>query len=1725
MPYTTAEKARLKTLRRKRTIIQDSVAALSTKLDEWQENASSRDSFLLQQTLESTQKSFDRFEDIQDELEELTEAEMQHRAPIQQTYDAIIGRARKYLHESNNDLVSIKANNSSCPSENQPHSASSLRLPKLTIPRFSGDISNWRTFHNLFRVSIHESPKLNPVEKFQYLLTSLGGEALDLVKGLAVTEANYAVAWDLLCKRYNCERRHVFHHFNSLLDLNELKHTSQLSSFIAKIREHTQALDALNYPLPQYDSLLVTAVIRKFNPYFRRRLDDYRGSDTDYPKVSVILEFLDRECLAVDDSLPASHDRKEAKVKALVVSTSSSGHDGRSNYFQGKNRRKNHSNFSSAFEQNNASSPPEGALTTKFKRPPCVCCKSNDHPIYGCSSFKQLGIQERRALVQDAGLCFNCLKDDGHRASECQLAGRCRTCHGDHNTLLCLPRTIGLTAVTDESHTLPSVLLGTALVKVQGGDGHFHTLRAVIDSASTSSFINLASAQRIGLSYKRTNEPVSGIGGCEATNGVKGHTTCIIKPRHTDTPTLPTETTIIKKIVNLPYNDVPHDFKSHFSRLDLADPDFSYAHEIEFLIGADIFPLIYTGEKRLGPPGCPVALASIFGWVITGKVGQGGYNSSKIATLITAPSTDAILRRFWELEEIPKIQADHPDDIVAEKMFKDHHYRLPNGRYVVPILKREEAPPLGDSKSVAIHRLNGIKRRLSKTPDLEANYGKFLSEYELLDHMTPATMPQATRAAYFIPHHCVTREDSKTTKLRVVFDASQKSSSGVSLNDCLYAGKKLQNEVFDVILRYRIHQKVFSCDISKMYRQILIREEERKYQHILWHKNGELAEFELNTVTYGLTSAPFLALRTLQQLVEDEGQNFPKASQIICRDRFVDDFATGCHDTSSLLELQQQIIELLRLGGFEVQKWASNCPEILARVPAEHCITSLDLDDESSSSKILGIHWKAQSDSFYYVSKNIPHSVTKRSVLSQTAKIYDPLGLISPVVFKAKTIMQKIWIEGLEWDSPLTGELRAEWVQLYERLPLISNLQIDRCVTLENAETSSLIGFSDASKLGYSATVYLRSQTAKDVRVSLLAAKSKVAPTKTISIPRLELQGAHLLSSLMAHVKTQLAGVLNVQHVAAFTDSQVVLAWLKTLPCQLKTFEANRVTHILERVEPSCWRFVPSEMNPSDLGSRGCFADQLQNHNLWWAGPKFLLDPIEKWPTFTLTQKEPLALITQNYTFWEALISKYSSLATLQRVTAWLLRYVNNLGQKPENRVKTPLSVRELEQSLMCILKAVQRKHFEDELKTLKIGEEIPKKLKHLQPFLDSDGLLRVGGRLRNANLPYHTKHPILLPKHDPFTNLLIDSYHVRYLHAGPRLLQSMLSRQFWILAARSIIRSRLSKCVICFRVRPVNQPQLMGDLPNFRVTPSKPFIVVGTDFGGPFLVREHKRRNPKLTKAYLCLFICMATKAVHLEVVSELSTEAFIAALNRFVSRRGLCRKILSDNATNYVGAKQHLTELHQFFKSQKEKIDVHLAAKQIEWQFSPASAPTFGGAWEAGIKSAKYHMKRVIGEQTLTFEEVTTVFTKIEAILNSRPLCQISTDATENDVLTPGHFLVGGPLVAVPEYDFTDVKTNRLSRWQLLQKLTQQFWRIWSQDYLHTLIQRSKWQQRQEDLKVGAVVIIGEDNTAPTRWRKGIIESVHPGKDNVVRVVSVKTARGIIKRPVIKIYPLPNQ
>ncbi|EZA52947.1 hypothetical protein X777_07643, partial [Ooceraea biroi] len=404
----------------------------------------------------------------------------------------------------------------------------------------------------------------------------------------------------------------------------------------------------------------------------------------------------------------------------------------------------------------------------------------------------------------------------------------------------------------------------------------------------------------------------------------------------------------------------------------------------------------------------------------------------------------------------------------------------------------------------------------------------------------------------------------------------------------------------------------------------------------------------------------------------------------------------------------------------------------------------------------------------------------------------------------------------------------------------------------------------------------------------------------------------------------------------------------------------------------------------------------------------------------------------------------------LIRVTAYLFRFLlrcrkrgNPLPDDPSRGLA--LTASECSAARSFWLKQIQSELFASEVSPLQreqcLSEKSP--ILALRLFLDRDGILRVGGRLGRASIPLAQQHPILLASH-PLVRLIVEQAHRRALHAGLQLTLGTARQDFWIIRARSLVRSVVHRCVVCVRNRAVIPSQLMGELPAVRVSaPTRCFVHTGLDYAGPVHVRASAGRGIVTRKAYIALFICLATRAVHLELVSDYSTTAFLSAFTRFCSRRGLPNSVYSDNGTTFVGADREMTLAYRNALQDPDFLN-STASDKVSWHFVPPSAPHFGGLWEAEIKSVKHHLRRVLGSHTLTYEEFTTLLYKVEACLNSRPIAPLNDSIDDFEFLTPGHFLVGSAITTHPEPSLINLRENRLTRWQVVSQISERFWKL---------------------------------------------------------------------------------
>ena len=607
-------------------------------------------------------------------------------------------------------------------------------------------------------------------------------------------------------------------------------------------------------------------------------------------------------------------------------------------------------------------------------------------------------------------------------------------------------------------------------------------------------------------------------------------------------------------------------------------------------------------------------------------------------------------------------------------------------------------------------------------------------------------------------------------------------------------------------------------------------------------------------------------------------------------------------------------------------------------------------------------------------------------------------------------------------------------------------------------------------------------------------------------------------------LKTELT--LPVEKTIFWSDSQTVIKWIKsTSSCRFKAFVAHRVGEILTSSEAHQWRYVPSELNPADDCSRGVNPAELDKDHRWFAGPSFLYENEDAWPSIPAALQatdEELSEVSQSWVGTVAtedsivltLLSNVSCLFKARLRLAFILRFIHNSRNTPK-RVG-PITTQELDEALRKFVVYTQQVGFEKEYHALSKGHamSMSSALLKLSPFLDDVGVLRVGGRLTNSVLPFSSKHPILLPARSALTTLIVRYFHRATVHAKAETLLHYIRAKFWIVKARRAIQAITSRCVTCQQLQCKVLSPLMASLPSSRLQPYlPPFSNAGVDFFGPFTITIGRRRE----KRWICLFTCFATRAVHIEVAESLDTDAFLLCLRRFVSRRGVPNTIHSDNGTNFTSADRELKE--GLRRLNQDKLSTELLQRGINWRFSPPSGPHHGGCWERLVKPFKLGLKAVFLDRSVPEPVLLTTLIEIEGILNSRPLTNVSSSPDEAEPLTPNHFLMGRPNPYIPADVVHEDDIVSRKRFKFCQALIQSFWKRWIRHYVPDLIERHKWFIMHPNLQVNDYVFIKDPSLTRGLWPAGRVVETYPGSDGIVRSVKVKTAHGEYVRPTVKL------
>ncbi|XP_074651589.1 uncharacterized protein LOC141906245 [Tubulanus polymorphus] len=984
---------------------------------------------------------------------------------------------------------------------------------------------------------------------------------------------------------------------------------------------------------------------------------------------------------------------------------------------------------------------------------------------------------------------------------------------------------------------------------------------------------------------------------------------------------------------------------------------------------------------------------------------------------------------------------------------------------------------------------------------------------------------------HYLPHHSV-KKDSKTTPIRIVYDCScRQSSVDPSINDCIETGPRLLNDLAAILLHQRTGHVALSSDIEKAFLMVKLDTRDRDYTKFFWlcdpsDPDSDFIVYRFKSVLFGAACSPFILNAVVKSHLEQ--YDSPVASDLKAK-IYVDNVITSVENESEALDYYRESVKIMSDGGFNLCEWTSNSTAL--RELAENNNT-LNRNEEVN----LGMIWNITDDTLKYKQGQKPANIaTKREVVKSVSNLYDPLGYLSPVHVSSKIFIQQLWLNDLKWDELLNDELEIQWRVLETDLHRVRReIEIDRqffpgCVG-NCSEPYEINCFSDASMKANGAVVYLHHG-----KSSIVMAKSRVAPLSQLTLPRLELMGALVGARLCKFVINSLGNTYKITDAILWSDSEIVLSWLKS-DKKLQCFVANRVSEILS-LPVSKFKYCPTQDNPADLLTRGTTTDKLKTSDIWWRGPSWLVNG--DWPISRLNAApdeicaevlvQPEILRAQKHGVGSVIdIEKHSSLTRLLRKTALVRRYVNNLRIDKQSRLTEEISASEINTAEILWVKSIQSECFHIEMDQLINNNKRHEPLvKQLRLFIDESGIIRCGGRLHNALLPDSTKFPVLLPKNHWFTRLVVQFYHRRAKHCGTPVTVTQIRQVYWILNIRRNVYCILRKCTTCkFAQGRAYQSPVAPPLREIRVRDAPPFTVTGIDFTGELLVRNRHSNNE--SKCYIVLFTCASTRAVHLDIVTDMGTATFLRAFRRFVSRRSTPKQVVSDNQSTFECAAK---EIRQLFNS--PDVQRYFAGNRIQWDFTPKRAPWYGGFWERLVGITKMCLRKVLRRAFITEDELRTAVVEIEASLNDRPITYVYS--TENPLdptpLTPAHLLHGRMITTLPTWTSVDLDdptylsavSEHQKRAKYLSSLLERFRKRWSDEYLVQLRERHTGTGKlSNQIKVGEIVLVHEDNVKRVKWKMALVERLLRGKDGLIRAADIKTANGRTNRPITKLYPL---
>lgn len=1595
--------------------------------------------------------------------------------------------------------IDVVLDNNARNARNKSEVMTSVKLPYIQLVKFSGDSLQWPKFWDLFRSSIHDRKDLSGATKFHYLVTQLQGEAEQLLTGFDHTDAEYEEAVKLLSETYGKPQRIIQARLHGIFDLENPKgNAADLGKFRSLYEGHLRGLKSLGANVDSAGYVFAELLIRKLPVKVRDNLN--RAHKSDFWNLDDLRKEIDIEIGHLQSVEPRTGNDLEFDLPASTCS------------FKATN-----------FEPN------------------CPFCNSKHFPI---NCIKYDTVDSRRSCIFEKKLCFNCLKGN-HSVRVCNNSGRCRNCQGKHHTSICNSKFSGdrskvnevITVESEYSEAPPSALnaitslsarnrsdgvtniLPTAILSIVIGNSNVNA-KAILDSGSQRTFILRSFVTQFGVpiidNISLTIDGFNSLGkaryydvtefNIKVNDGLMKISAVVID-------SLPNR-------ISMPgRGKVVDDLRAE--GYNLADPtnDSDNLTDIGLLVGIDYFFALLGAQTCKGVHVLPSKVGAIIGGTIQNNSSAGSFFTAVLGVGTQVTDTlDEKLQKFWQMDSVNLDTKD--DELLAA--FEDS-ITFNNERYTVALPWKTGHPDLPKNYHYAKSRLDSVLKKLRNNQKNLQCYNSIINEQLKLGFIEEvADVFADSDNIHYLAHRAVERE-SGTTPLRVVYDCSAKPNKNKpSLNECLYAGPNLINDLSSILLRFRVGKFAATSDIKKAFLCVGLKENDRDATRFLWPSDpfdpdSQLKTYRFRSVLFGGISSPFLLNATLKFHFKRHDEHLGRELE---HNIYVDNIYLTSNSEADLREKKGKTISLLGKGGFSLHEWSSNSA----------LIGDASTSDDSGCS-ILGLRWDFLDDNIAVnkVDLTISEILTKRNIVSGVASVFDPLGFLLPVTLQGRLLIQVLWKLKLGWDEQIPENIANDWSAYVGYLGAVSSLVFSRCVTSE--ESVDLHVFADASTKAYGAVAYLKCSSS----VNFVIAKCKLAPVNGRTLPQLELCALVLAVDLSNFVKKSYERCMNIKSVTIWTDSSIVLHWLKSEKFKSQ-FVKNRVTCIKSRSCDVQFNYVDTASNPADLVTRGLTARYfISKLSFWIHGPIWLLT--EQWPVPPLSLSasdvrvsciEDLEQISVNCVTRDSVnifpIEKFSTYRKAVKVLGYVRRFIKNCRLPVTERDFTRnLSPNEAQKAERVLIKLAQRQFYSDIFAYFNCQRKIkcPPLISNLRLFI-TDGLLLCGGRIHNSDVQENTKFPILLPQKSHLSKLIIQSIHDEF-HFGVSHVLSTLRQRYWLPQGRQNIKSIIRKCVHCKKLQGRPFPKTdVPPLPKLRVSETQPFAVTGVDYTGALQAKD----GENFRKYYVCLFTCAVTRAVHLELVEDLTSESFIRALRRFSGRRSYPNLIISDNATNFTHGDKML---HEILRS--NVVNNYFLHHRIKWQFITPSAPWMGGMYERLIGTTKLCLKKVLGRSVVTYHELHTVLIQTEAVINDRPLTYASDDPEELQSLTPSMLLCGHRIYNLPEcldfeelYDETfNAKSAITKRMLYCSKLFRDFSERWRKEYLVSLREKERSLMNSSNVKatIGQIVQLYDDGPRQF-WKLGCIVRLYEGNDGIVRSADIRTKSGVFMRPLVRLFPL---